>query len=491
MFQITLEPIPIEPLEGVAAGAVVTFEGRVRNVNDGREVASLEYDAYPELAVQEGESILQEAMRRFGLLEASCVHRTGHLQLGEVAILVRAIAWHRREAFDACRWILDEVKRRVPIWKKEHYADGESDWLMGESVAPVPSEYYDRQVRMPGFGPEAQRRLSEASVLMVGAGGLGCAALPYLAGAGVGRITILDDDRVAIDNLHRQVLFETSQVGGSKSVLAAERLAKQNPLIRVEAVEGRLTPANALEHIAGFDLVIDGTDNFRTKFALNEACVAARIPLIVASVHGFEGEILFVDPKSPSGCLRCLWPETPADGCVGTCAEVGILGVVPGTLGLLQATEALKFLTGIGQVASESLVLVDLTDLSTRRIARKARPDCPVCGSGASEEPPWSIEWHERGERLVVDVRTAAEIAQQPCEEAAFTLPYEEFLARLAELPRSEAGYALVCRSGNRTDHLVRLLHGQGRTEFVSIAGGLRARPSGHGASMFGRPERL
>ncbi len=490
MFQMTLEPIPTEPRVEVGAGAVVTFDGRVRNMNDGREVVSLEYDAYAELAEKEGESILQEAMRRFGLMEASCVHRTGHLHLGEVAIRVRAVAGHRREAFDACRWILDEVKRRVPIWKKEHYADGESDWLIGESVAPAPSEYYDRQVRMPGFGPEAQQRLAEASVLMVGAGGLGCAALPYLAGAGIGRITVLDDDRVALDNLHRQILFEAGQVGRSKAVIAAERLAKQNPLIRVEAVEGRLTAANALDYVAGFDLVIDGTDNFRTKFALNDACVSAGVPLLVASVHGFEGEIMLVDPNGLGGCLQCLWPDPPEDGCVGTCAEVGILGVVPGVLGLLQATEAIKWLTGLGHTLGEGLLLVDLLEVSTRRLARAKRPECSVCGSGKSPAVQWTIEWHERGVRMLIDVRDPAEIALQPCPEADVALPYDSFLARLDELPVAD-GYALVCRSGTRTEHLARVLHQQGRTEFVSIAGGLRARPSGDQVSTNGLPGRL
>lgn len=490
MFRLTEETLEAEP-SSAGAGAVVTFDGRVRARNEGREVLSLEYDAFAPLAEKEGAAILAEAVARFGLVAATCVHRTGHLRIGEVAIRIRVEAGHRREAFDACRWILDEVKQRVPIWKKEHYADGESEWLMGESLRSEPTQYYDRQLRMPGFGPEAQRRLGEASVLVVGAGGLGSAALPYLAGAGVGRIAILDDDRIALDNLHRQVLFDTREIGRNKAVVAAERLSRQNPHIRVEPIPERLTPANARRLVEGFDLVLDGTDNFRTKFALDEACVAARKPLIVASVHGFEGQILLVDPSSPGGCLHCLWPEPPEDGCVGTCAEVGILGVTPGALGVMQATEAIKFLAKIGPVASECVVLVDLTDLTTRRIERKARPDCPICGSGASKAPPWSIEWDERGERLVVDVRTAAEIAQQPCAEAAFALPYEEFLARLAELPPSEAGYALVCRSGNRTDHLARLLHGQGRTEFVSIAGGLRGRPPAHGASTFGQPERL
>lgn len=489
MFRIVESPIPLPPFDNVQSGAVVTFEGRVRDLNEGQRVVALEYDAYASLAEREGTAILEEAIARFWLHEASCHHRIGHLRLGDTAIWVRAVAGHRREAFDACRWILDEVKRRAPIWKKEHYADGASDWLMGESIGPSAEEYYDRQIRMPGFGPEAQQRLGRASVLVVGAGGLGCAALPYLVGVGVGRIVVMDEDRVAVDNLHRQVLFDIGQVGRPKAQAAADRLQRLNPLVRIDAIEDRLSPANARKFVDGFDLVLDGTDNFRTKFALNDACLAAGVPLVVACVHGSEGEIMLVAPSSPGGCLRCLWPNPPEDGCVGTCAEVGILGVVPGTLGLFQAAEAIKVLAGFGETLSTDLLLVDLGDFSTRRLARTRRATCPACGEGPPVDS-WAVEWSERGDRILIDIRSPAEAIVEPFPEAGLAIPFDTFLDRLSEVPPGQ-GYGLVCSAGHRAEHLARTLHERGRTEFVALAGGLRAKPNRGQVSTFAPPERL
>ncbi|HSI71533.1 MAG TPA: ThiF family adenylyltransferase, partial [Fimbriimonas sp.] len=323
-FTISRDPV-IGPLleSDQRTGAVVVFEGLVRNRNDGKRVKALEYEAFDEMAVLHGQRILLEAKDRFGLLDVSCVHRVGLLELGDVAIRVEAAAEHRREAFEACEWVVDEVKRRVPIWKKEHYVDGPSDWLNAGGQNVLTEEaFYARQQRLEEVD---QKRVSQASVLVVGAGGLGCPAILYLAAAGVGRLGIVDGDFVEPSNLHRQPLYRASDVGRPKARLAAERARSLNPFIEVEAISERLSARNA-HLIEPYDIVLDCTDNFATKFLLNDLCVIQGKPLVVVSIHKFEGQLLVVMPGGP--CLRCLWPEAPVDGCVGTCADDGVLGYV-------------------------------------------------------------------------------------------------------------------------------------------------------------------
>src|SRR5687767_5633111 len=216
------------PLARPDAGGFASFEGRVRNANEGRAVTALEYEAFEELAVAEGARIVEDAIGRHGALAARCVHRLGRLEVGDVAVWIGAVAPHRAEAFAACRDIIDAVKHRLPIWKKEHYADGDSGWVNcahpeGTHVRPCAFDYA-RQAALPEVGARGQARLAESTVLVVGAGGLGCAALASLAGAGVGELLIVDHDRVQASNLHRQPLFTVADVGRPKAEAAAGRL---------------------------------------------------------------------------------------------------------------------------------------------------------------------------------------------------------------------------------------------------------------------------
>ncbi len=239
---------------------------------------------------------------------------------------------------------------------------------------------YARQMRLPQFGAAGQERLKAASVLIVGAGGLGSPAAMYLAAAGIGRLGIADGDRVDASNLHRQLLHGTHDVGRDKVDSARDRITEINPYVVVETIAERLTSDNALDLIRRYDVVIDGTDNFPTRYLLNDACVLAGRPLVYGSVDRFDGQLSVFDP--PRGpCYRCLYPTPPEAGTVQNCADAGVLGVLPGLVGTMQATEAIKLATGIGEPSRGRLVLVDALHMRFRTIGVERDPECPACGT--------------------------------------------------------------------------------------------------------------
>jgi adenylyltransferase/sulfurtransferase len=455
MFRIVKDPI-LEPLlePQVSAGGVVTFDGRVRDLNENRAVEALEYEAIDDLAVKEGALILAEARDRFAITAAACVHRVGRLNLGEIAIRVEVAAPHRRAAFDACEYIVDEVKRRVPIWKREHYADGTTDWIHAHGTHVLSEEgFYRRQIALREVGAEGQRKLSAGKVLVVGAGGLGCPAILYLAAAGVGRLGIADGDLVEPTNLHRQPLYRASDIGSAKVQLAAQRARSLNPYIDVREHPFRLTGGNAEAVLGEYDLVLDCTDNFRAKFLLNDLCVRLGRPLISASVEKFEGQLLCVLPGGP--CMRCLWPQAPADGCVGSCEEDGVLGVVPGVMGTLQAGEAIKTLLEMPS-STGPFTLIDLRDLSTTRIALAKDPHCPACGRGLRASHDDLLVSDICPTDLVVDIREPYEVRAQPLRGAK-VMPMSRFDIRDDALAEAER-VILVCAKGVRSVVLAREL---------------------------------
>lgn len=239
---------------------------------------------------------------------------------------------------------------------------------------------YSRQIRLPSLGLAGQETLKNSSVLIVGAGGLGSPAAIYLAAAGVGRIGIADDDRVDVTNLHRQPLHDTSDVGLEKAESARVRLEALNPFVRVDAIRSRVTSENALALIASYDLVVDATDNFATRYLLNDGCVITGTPLIYGSVDRFEGQVsVFATKDGP--CYRCLFPTPPDPSTVQSCAEAGVLGVLPGLIGTVQATEALKCILGLGESLAGKLLLVDTLDFRFRTIEVERDPSCPACGT--------------------------------------------------------------------------------------------------------------
>lgn len=244
---------------------------------------------------------------------------------------------------------------------------------------------FARQIVLPGVGGRGQRRLRQAAVAVVGAGGIGSPALLYLAGAGIGRLTIVDDDRVALDNLHRQVLFTAADTGRPKAEAAAERLRLVDRRLDVRAVVERLEPGNALSLLADHDVVVDGSDNFATKFAVNDACVRLATTAVIGAVVRLEGQVLVVPPGQP--CYRCLFREEPDPGMVPSCSAAGILGPVAGTIGCLVATEVLCSLLGIGDPRGGTILVLDAGRPSLRRVPFPRDPACPACLAGAVASP--------------------------------------------------------------------------------------------------------
>ncbi len=354
---------------------------------------------------------------------------------------------------------------------------------------------YSRHLILPEVGLQGQRRLKGASVLLVGAGGLGSPLALYLAAAGVGRIGLVDFDRVDLTNLQRQVLHGTSQVGRSKLASARERIADLNPHVQVETYETRLTSANALEILRDYDVIIDGTDNFPTRYLVNDACVLLGKPNVYGSIFRFDGQAsVLATPDGP--CYRCLFREPPPPGLVPSCAEGGVLGVLPGLIGTIQATEAIKLITGAGTPLVGRLLLVDALEMRFRTVQLRKDPECPACGTREITE----LVDYEQFCGLEVEPATSNGVAQlTPLELAArlgraddFDLidvrePHEWEIGRipgarlvplgsLAEvLPQLDPAREVVvyCKSGNRSTRAALQLRAAGFERVWNLAGGI------------------
>lgn len=477
-----------------AAGGLVIFEGLVRDHNEGRAVAALEYEIYAAMAAQEAAKIFAEARAQFDVIQLRGAHRFGFLKVGELAVWVGASARHRAEAFQACRYLIDEIKSRLPIWKKEHYLEGAAEWVDCQGClhhhAPgfTTEQYYDRQLRLPDFGTAEQAMLREARVLVVGAGGLGCPALSALAGAGVGQITICDGDRLDVSNLHRQSLYSHGDLGQYKAVLASHRLQALNPLIEVTPRTDRVDALNVAGLVAQNDIVLDGTDNFATRFLLHDACFFSGKVLVQASVYQYEGQLQAFDFRgnTNAGCLRCAWPEIPAPDSVGSCAQTGVLGAVPAVLGSMQAMEAIKLIVGRDSPATTATVLVDLLTLMTNVIDRPRGKDCPLCGERPrirqivaneyEERLPWEVDLTEFIDRCprgtIIDIRGTRECS--PSIAAADSWSHRPDLNRDSFLAQNFSGDTLlVCQVGVKTRRLVRELRESGHDRVWSLWGGV------------------
>jgi adenylyltransferase/sulfurtransferase len=499
-----LDPAALQrELRDAACGGFAAFEGWVRDHNEGQAVTRLEYEAFVELAEKEGARIVQAAIDKFGVGRAACVHRTGALAIGDVAVWVGVSAAHRDEAFRACRCIIDEVKHRLPIWKKEHYVDGDSGWVNCERCAAVPahahshahpgehahraarpaSPDYSRQIALREVGAAGQARLRAASVLVVGAGGLGVPVLQYLAGAGVGRLGIVDGDRLEPSNLHRQTWYALADCGREKAALAAERVRALNPEVRVDVHALRLEAGNAEGLVQGHQLVVDCTDNFSSKFLLNDLALRTGTPVLFASVYQYEGQLQLVAGTGAAPCLRCVWPQATRDGLVGNCAQAGVLGPVPGVFGSLQALEALKHLLGLPGLAPDEMLIFDLVTLSTLRLRARRAADCVAHARtaqplAADPTPGLEVQFAALGAAVtegftVIDVRDPHERLAEPVPVASLHLPLSKLLAQAPSL-ELEARYLLVCATGRRSAAAAELLRSQGFSGCRTLRGGLK-----------------
>ncbi|MDP9084499.1 MAG: HesA/MoeB/ThiF family protein [Pseudomonadota bacterium] len=339
---------------------------------------------------------------------------------------------------------------------------------------------YSRQVLLKEIGPQGQAALARGRVLIVGAGGLGSPVLQYLAGAGVGCLGVVDADTLDASNLHRQPIYALTDVGAPKSELAAAAVRNINPSVRVETHAARFDADNALALVQAYDIAVDCSDNFRTKYLINDAAVLAQRAAVFASVYQYEGQLQVYKPEPGHACLRCLWPDAIADGVVGNCAEAGVLGPVPGTFGSLQALLVLKILLKMAGQLEGELLLLDFMNFSSVKIQAARLPEClaPGCAHirGIPREDSQieifldSADAAARRGLEVVDIRTAAEIAARP--SGARHIEMAALLADPGSLG-ARTGFLLVCASGKRSLAAARELRSRGFAVH-SLAGGLK-----------------
>ena len=362
---------------------------------------------------------------------------------------------------------------------------------------------YSRHLILPEVGIDGQRKLKAARVLCVGAGGLGSPAALYLAAAGVGTLGLVDFDVVDATNLQRQILYSTLDVGRPKLEAAAERLSGLNPDVNVRTHETRLTSANALDLFRQYDVIVDGADNFPTRYLVNDACVITGRPNAYGSIFRFEGQAsVFATPDGP--CYRCLYPEPPPPGLVPSCAEGGVLGVLPGIVGTIQATEALKLILGTGTTLAGRLLLLDALTMEFRTVKARRDPDCPVCGDHPTITAPIDYEQFcgvapvasahaaglpaefettveelktridRRDDIWILDVREPNEF--HICRIPGSTLiPLGELPKRLTEVPHGADAPDIIvhCKMGGRSAKAVNLLRERGFTRLKNLKGGI------------------
>jgi len=354
---------------------------------------------------------------------------------------------------------------------------------------------YARQMAVPEFGAAGQEKLRAARVLLIGAGGLGSPAAMYLAAAGVGTLGIVDADEVELSNLHRQLLHSGPDVGRPKVESARRRLGEVNPHVTVVPLRDRFTAANALDLARGWDVVIDGSDNFPTRYASNDACVALGIPNVYGSVWRFEGQVSVFAPHVGGPCYRCINPQAPEPGAVPSCAEAGVLGVMPGLVGTLQALEAIKLITGIGETLIGRLLHIDGAAMKFREFTLRRDSRCARCAEGRRHLPIEAegefceacagmadVEisvtelagLRESGAaHVLLDVREPWELDTarlDPC----LHIPMGDVPARSGEIPRDVPVYVL-CHGGVRSGRVVEFLRGQGLGNVTNVRGGIAA----------------
>ena len=351
---------------------------------------------------------------------------------------------------------------------------------------------YSRHLLMPDVGEDGQHKLKNASVLLVGLGGLGVPVAQYLTAAGVGRLGLSDGDVVDLSNLQRQVLYGTQDIGARKVVVAAEKLQQLNPHVQFESFSVPITAENALELCADYDVVVDATDNFPTRYVLNDACVLTQKPLVHASIYRWEGQVSVL-AQTGSACYRCLFPIPPPPELVPSCTEAGVLGVLPGIIGSFQAAEVLKLLLGIGQPLWNTLLTIDVRRMEIKKMTVAPDPKCPICGEhptqttlladyeafcGVSGVPETHIDvptlkkWlRETPNLLLLDVREPEEFETGHINGRSVPLGTLCEWMTTSGIPAYQR-IVVHCQSGLRSRKAVELLHGMGYTNVFHLQGG-------------------
>ena len=353
---------------------------------------------------------------------------------------------------------------------------------------------YSRHLIMPEVGAEGQRRLNDACVLCIGAGGLGSPAALYLAAAGVGKIGLVDFDDVDLSNLQRQILHGTKDVGRKKLESARDRLRDANPNIDIALHDCRFTSENAVDLVADYDIVVDGSDNFPTRYLSNDVCVFARKPNVYGSVFRFDGQTTVFAPHLGGPCYRCLFPDPPEPGTVPNCAEAGVLGVLPGVIGTVQAIETIKLILGIGEPLIGRLLYFDALKMTFRQFNLRRDPQCPVCGERPTITKPIDYEQfcgiatnvpaisvHELKRKLdahetiqLIDVREPFEFEIARIDGSKL-IPLGQLADRLAEVMKQNGQTVVHCHKGMRSAQAVQMLRQAGFANVYNLEGGIDA----------------
>lgn len=379
-----------------------------------------------------------------------------------------------------------------------------ADHSKDNSLSPAELARYSRHILLPQVGVDGQSRLARSRALVIGAGGLGSPIALYLAAAGVGTIGIAEFDRVEEHNLQRQILHDTPSVGLPKAESARARIAALNPHVKVELHESGVDPARALAMFEGYDVIVDGTDNFPTRYLNNDAAFFAKKPLVYGSIFQFEGQLSVFDPADGAPCYRCLFPEPPPPGSVPNCGEAGVLGALCGVIGSLQAMEAIKVLLGIGDALRGRLMVFDALTTEFRSLKLRKDPECPLCGSSpritsiepgryeqgcaptppaagpASDELPLEVDVHKAKEiaangrgAVILDVREPFEHAIGVVE-GSLLVPMRRIPETLPELP-TDRSILVICHTGVRSLRVTEYLRARGFDRVSNIAGGIDA----------------
>ena len=440
------------------SGGYLCFEGRIRDKNNGQEVLSVEYEIYEALAHVEAKKIIEEVKEKFLIHQVEWIHRTGHLKVGELALWVRLSSKHRKESFLAMQWLIDAIKSRLPIWKKEYYKDQKAEWVACQGCKHTIEEqdhYYLRQKTLPLVGEQGQNKLLKSRILVIGAGGLGCPALSYLTTSGIGTIGICDGDQVEVSNLHRQILYTHEDIGTLKAVAAKKALLTLNPRVHIETFPFFFKP----EIIKNFDVILDCTDSLRTGFKIHDAAFIENIPVIQANIYQMHAQMNVFRHRKQDPCLRCLWEDIPRENSSKDCAQAGVLGMACGALGSLQAIEALKVILGNSEVLDGKSLFLDLLSYNSRKISFSKRKICSLCSSKKSKVTPKRNQIEISLDELLTspNVFDFIDIRNTP----------------LPETFNENKTYIFYCQKGIRSANLTQELRDNGYENIYSLEGGI------------------
>ncbi len=353
------------------------------------------------------------------------------------------------------------------------------------NLSPEEQVRYGRHILLPEVGEAGQKKLKAARILIIGLGGLGSPVALYLAATGIGTLGLVDADTVDLSNLHRQILYGTDEVGKPKTKAAMERLIATNPNLKCHPYPEKFTTANAAALLSDYDIVVDGTDNFTAHYLINDACILHGKPLVYASLSRFDGMVATVMPRQ-SACYRCLYPSPPPAHFIPNCAEAGVLGVLPGMVGMMQATEVVKLILGIGTTLAGRIMLVDGLNAGFKEITVPKDPHCPICG----EKPTMTTltttnnmpeitadqlkkEMASANPPFLLDVRNQDEFDERRIDNSAL-IPLPELAARFGELDPAR-DIVVHCRLGGRSAKAIQFLQSKGFTKLRNLVGGIEA----------------